>query len=110
MVGLFLLIFHAWLSDLYSLPFQFLIFQGFCNLGYSFCSYTLAASSQRAYRWVVRLAAANMVWGVLCFVWLFWYSNAASYFGSAHLLLEAVFVGGLGYLEWRYRHSLATVG
>ena len=109
-VGLFLRCFHAWLSDIYALPKELVVFQGLCNLGYSVFSYSLASKGQRSYRWVVTLAAANMIWGAVCAVWLLWYWGVASFFGLAHLFLEAIFVGGLGYLEWMYRSSLITNG
>jgi hypothetical protein len=31
-------------------------------------------------------------------------------FGLIHLLADTVYVGGLAYLEWRWRETLQTVG
>ena len=36
------------------------------------------------------------------------YRDAASIFGLAHLFAEAIFVGGLGCIEWINRDSLVT--
>lgn len=107
-VGLLLILFHVWLSVLYALPVEFVLFQGIANLVYSFFSYALASRRRRPYVYIASLAIANMIWGALCVVWLFMYSESASIFGSAHLFLEAVFVGGLGVIEWRYRRVLVN--
>lgn len=107
-VGLFLILFHVWLSALYALPVEFVLFQGIANLMYSFFSYTLASRKRRPYVYIVSLAIANMFWGALCVICLLIYSGSASIFGCAHLFLEAVFVGGLGYIEWRYRRALVN--
>jgi hypothetical protein len=50
-----------------------------------------------------------MTWGVLCIVWAILFRNTASVWGLGTLLFEAVFVGGLGWIEWRWRHLLLTV-
>ena len=105
-VGLFVLIFHNWLSALYVLPINFVLFQGFANLAYSYFSFSLAAKRQRVYSHFVFLALANISWGMLCMFWYILYSESASIFGLTHLFLEAIFVGGLGYVELSYRRFL----
>lgn len=107
-VGLLLLLFHVWLSNLYGLPPEFVLFQGAANLMYSIFSYGLASRPQRPYVLIAALAIANMIWGVLCVVWLFMYKESATIFGLLHLLLEALFVGGLGSIEWFYRRELVS--
>ncbi len=54
------------------------------------------------------LVVANLTWALLCLRWVFVFSQTASPFGLAHLLLEALFVGGLACLEWRWRELLQT--
>ena len=107
-VGIFVLIFHNWLSSLYGLPLGFVLFQGSINLAYSCFSFSLAIKKQRPYLLFSLLAAANITWGILCIIWFFYYRETASLFGLAHLFLESIFVAGLGFVEWSNRRVLGN--
>lgn len=105
-VGVAVMLLHSWLAGWYGLPSDFVWFLGLANFGYGIYSFTLAIRQQRPRLQFAVLVAANLVWAMLCLRWAMQHFGAASLLGLAHLLLEAVFVGGLGLLEWRHRHSL----
>jgi hypothetical protein len=54
------------------------------------------------------LVAANLAWVPVCVALAVAYRAVATPFGFAHLLGEALFVGGLALLEWRHRALLLT--
>jgi hypothetical protein len=108
-VGILVLSLHRWLSGFYQLPVSFVVFLGIVNITYGTFSLSLTVQKNRPKRLVWLLIRANMTWGVLCIVWAILFRNTASVWGLGTLLFEAVFVGGLGWIEWRWRHLLLTV-
>lgn len=106
-VGVLVLLFSAWLSRLEGLPQGVLLFTGVANLVYASYSFSLAMRSSRPIVLIKMLAIANMVWAPVCIGLLVAFFGSATPFGFLHLGGEAVFVGILGMIEWRYRHILA---
>jgi hypothetical protein len=93
---------RGWLADLYSLPGDLLLVIGIANLAYGCVSLTLAMSSRGDRVPFLRVvAAANVAWAVWCAIMAVVWFSEASLFGMGQLVGEAVFVGGLGILEWR---------
>lgn len=109
-VGVLVLALSAWLSGVYGLPVAFLWFLGAVNLTYGCYSFSLALRQIRRRSGVYLLIIANGAWAALCIVFaaLFW--ETATPFGIASLVAEAIFVGTLARLEWRWRHQLITAG
>ncbi|OZC02701.1 hypothetical protein [Rubricoccus marinus] len=107
-VGTLVLILHGWLSNLYALPVGFVLFMGLANVAYACGSFSLAVRRQRHLAGVQALAIANMAWGAFLIGMTVVFAREASAFGLATLVAEAVFVGGLGAVEWRHRHGLLT--
>ncbi|MEM8930503.1 MAG: hypothetical protein AAGE94_04980 [Acidobacteriota bacterium] len=105
-VGVAMFALAGWLSELYRLPKDFLYLMGFANLAYAAYSFSLARRATRPLALITVLALANGAWGVLCLVWAFGYAESASVLGLLHLVVEGVFVGGLGIVEWRCRELL----
>ena len=105
-VGLVVLLFHEWFSETYGFSPEFTLFLGGANLGYGCFSFALAVRRRRSTLHFKTLVAANLGWAALCFISVLWLWNEASVLGIGHLVLEGVFVGGLGGLEWRSRHRL----
>lgn len=105
-VGLLILLLLNFFSELYALPVAFTAFIGAVNFGYSIFSFSLARQRRRTLLKLKVLVVANLLWALLClfYVYLFW--AEASIFGIAHLVLEFIFVGGIGIAEWRSRGSL----
>jgi hypothetical protein len=107
-VGVVVLLLSQWLSAWYGLPRGFVIFVALVNIAYGSYSFSLLVRKKRPRRLIVLLVVANLVWAVLCLVWVTVFAQTATVFGIALLLLEALYVGGLAYLEWRYREFLLT--
>jgi predicted membrane-bound spermidine synthase len=107
-VGLVMLLLSQWLSSWYVLPRGFIIFMGLVNLAYGCYSFSLLVKVKRPLSLIVVLVIANLGWAVLCVLWAVIFAQTASPFGTIHLLGEALFVGGLAYLEWRNRELLLT--
>jgi hypothetical protein len=107
-VGFVMLLLSTWLASWYGLPRGFIIFIALVNLAYGCYSFSLLVRAKRPLSLIVLLVTANLVWAVLCMLWAVIFAQTASFFGIAHLLAEAVFVGGLAYLEWRNRDFLLT--
>lgn len=93
---------RTWLADLYALPPSLLLLIGTANLTYACVSLTLAMFSRADRVPFLRvLAAANIAWAICCSALAVAWFGQASPFGMAQLLGEALFVGGLGILEWQ---------
>jgi len=108
LVGALVLLLSGRLSDLHHLPHNFILFMGGVNLLYGSYSLTLASRSNRPLAFIKFLVAANGAWAVVCLVCATVFWQTASPFGLAHLLGEAIFVGALGFGEWRWRDFLRT--
>ncbi len=97
-----------WLSRLYAMPVGFVLAMGLANLAYGAFSLSLARRAIRPRALLVLLASANIAWAGVCFVAAAVLASQASFLGLAHLVLEGIYVGGLGLLEWRYLDALET--
>ena len=106
--GIAMLALAAWLARWYALPRALLLGMGIANLAYAACSFTLARRARRPPRLVAALAAANGMWAVLCLVAAVRFAGSATGLGLMHLVVEAMFVGGLGALEWARRERLVV--
>ncbi len=106
--GVAVLAIGGWLSKWYQLPRDLLFLIGWVNLAYGSYSLSLAARRRRPRALIVLLVGANLTWAVFCLPWAVVFSETASLFGLAHLVGEALFVGGLACLEWRWRELLLT--
>jgi hypothetical protein len=107
-VGVVVLLLSQWLSVWYGLPRGFIIFTAFVNIAYGCYSFSLLRRIERPLSLIVVLVIANLVWALLCVLWAVIFAQTATPLGTIHLLGEAVFVGGLAYLEWRNRDLLLT--
>ena len=105
-VGLAVLVLADWLSELYRLPQEVVLFTGRVNLAYSCYSLPLAMKSRRTMTHLRILVVANFAWVPVCFGLAVAYGGEASFFGLDHLVAEGLYVGGLASLEWRARELL----
>lgn len=106
LVGVIVTTFHGWLSTLFGLPSDLVLFMGIMNLAYAAFSGSLAIRKARSHGHFLALVVANVGWGLFCMVLFIHHINSASLLGAAQLLLEAIFVGGLGITEWKCREHL----
>jgi hypothetical protein len=107
MVGIATLSLSRWLDNWYGLPQNLIVLIGIANLLYASYSFSLALLPKRLKVLIRLLIAANLIWAVWCLVWAFRFHMTASVLGLLHLVLEALFVGGLAGLEWRWREALS---
>lgn len=96
------------LAELYAMPHMGLQLIGAINLLYACLSGSLALRDRRPVRWIAALSIANGAWSMACICIAVTVAGTATPFGMTHLLGEAVFVGGLAVLEWRWRDRLAN--
>lgn len=108
LAGAAVLMLSGWLGSLYALPRGLLLFTGAVNVLYACYSFTLATRSQRPRPLILLLVFANLAWAVVCLGLAVAFAGSATLFGVGHLVGEAVFVGGLAGLEWRWRERLLT--
>ena len=108
LAGVTVLMLSGWLSSLHGLPRELLLLNGVVNVLYASYSFSLAVRARRPRSLINLLVFANLAWAVVC-LWLVGvFAGSATVFGIGHLVGEAVFVGGLAGLEWRWRDQLLT--
>jgi hypothetical protein len=108
LAGFAVLTLSGWLSSLYALPEELLLFTGAINLLYGCYSFTLATRATRPRSLIYLLVFANLLWTAVCLGLAALFGGSASLFGMGHLVGEAVFVGTLASLEWKYRDQMIT--
>lgn len=110
LAGTAVLLLSGWLSELHALPRGLLLFTGAVNLLYATFSFTLATRARRPRALITLLVVANLSWAVVCLGLAAAFAGTATLFGLGHLVGEALFVGGLAALEWRWREELVVAG
>ncbi|HYR10197.1 MAG TPA: hypothetical protein VEQ60_20655 [Longimicrobium sp.] len=108
LAGVAVLMLSGWLSGLYALPRELLLANGAVNVLYASYSFSLARRARRPGSLISLLVFANLAWAVVCLWLVSVFSGSATWFGIGHLAGEALFVGGLAGLEWRWRDQLLT--
>jgi hypothetical protein len=109
LAGVAVLALYKWLAPIYRLPENLLLAIGVVNVIYGVYSLSLAAAPHRRTRFrIAALACANMGWAPVCFALGVAWLETASPFGLAQLFGEGLFVGTLGFLEWRARAALVA--
>lgn len=108
LAGAMMLLLSGWLGSLYALPHGLLLFMGAVNVLYASYSFTLATRPRRTMPWIKLLVSANLTWAGICLGLAVAFAGSATLFGIGHLVGEAVFVGGLAGLEWRWREKLLS--
>ena len=106
LVGVIVLAFGHWLSQWYGLPRDFVFFMGCANLAYGIYSLPLSSRQERPRAMILLLVVGNIGWAIACVRWAFVYADTLTILGYLQLIGEAIFVGGLGIVEWRWREHL----
>lgn len=106
LAGVLVLMFSGWLSSLHALPRELLLLNGAVNLLYASYSFSLAVRATRPRSLIKVLVFANLSWALVCLCLAAVFAGSAAVFGIGHLVGEAIFVGGLAGLEWRWRDQL----
>lgn len=108
LVGALLLLFGGWLNSIYSLPLGLLHFIGAMNLLYAAYSFSLAIRRKRSRILTIILVAANGTWALVCLTLAAYFFDTTNLFGIGQLVGEAIFVGGLAILEWKWCQQLIS--
>ena len=106
LAGSLLLVAAGWLEEWYNIFRETLAFVALVNLAYGTYSLSIAMLNKRPLVLIVLLVSANLIWSINCLRLAFVFRDTASFLGLTHLVGEAIFVGGLACLEWRYRKLL----
>ena len=106
LVGIAVLLLHNLLSQWLGLPKDVLLFTGAANILYACYSFSLAVRQKRSHASILMLIIANAAWVPVCLYLAATHWSTAHLLGLSHLFLEALFVGSLALLEWRYRDQL----
>ncbi|MFC4654933.1 hypothetical protein ACFO3I_07900 [Rheinheimera marina] len=106
LAGILVISLSGWLTDLYSTSQSFLLVIGTVNLLYAWYSFTLATRRRRQESLIKILVCANGIWALICIAIVTQFSGNMTLLGCAHLIVEAVFVGGLAAMEWKWRNQL----
>jgi hypothetical protein len=106
LAGVAMLVLLDWLAALYGMPTDLLAFIGVANVLYASYSFSLAIRRARSPLLLNTLIVANGVWALVCVGLAVRWAGTASLFGMAHLIAEALFVGGLASWEWKWRGLL----
>ncbi|HZG42140.1 MAG TPA: hypothetical protein VEY93_04195, partial [Longimicrobium sp.] len=104
------LMFSGWLSGVHALPRELLLLNGAANLLYASFSFSLAVRARRPRSLIEVLVFANLFWAIVCLCLAAVFAGSATMFGIGHLIGEAVFVGRLAGLEWKWRDQLLARG
>lgn len=94
------------LIALYQIPPWLITVNVLANIIYGIGASLLASWQRRPVSAVKVLSMANLLWAVFCLVTVILIAPTASLYGVGHFVLEGIFVGTLGVLEWRWRHAL----
>lgn len=108
LAGTVVLALSGWLSHVHGIPQHLLLFTGVVNLLYACFSFSLAVRTRRPRALITLLVFGNSAWAVVCVGLAIAFWEPATLFGIGHLIGEAIFVGGLARLEWRWRDDLLT--
>ena len=106
LAGVLVLVFAGPLSRLHAMPLDLLMFIGVVNLVYASYSFFLATRDKRPRPLITVLVVANGIWALACLSMAVAFADTATHFGLGHLVAEAIFVGGLAGLEWKWRAQL----
>ncbi len=108
LVGGLMLLTSSWLMQWYKFPGNLLFLVTLANLAYGTYSFSIAALKKRPKILIVLLVLANLAWTVICSWLIMTLRETASLLGLLHLTAEALYAGGLAFLEWRWREMLQT--
>jgi hypothetical protein len=108
LAGILAISLSEWLSNLYSAPQNLLLLIGVANLLYACYSFSLAVRAIRQEFLINILITANGIWALVCIGIVTQSSENMTLLGSVHIAGEAIFVGGLACLEWKWRNQLLT--
>lgn len=107
LTGILLAALSGYIAPIYSLPQSWVIAHAGVHLAYGAFSLSLAVRRTRPLVLISTLAIANASWAVLCIIFAARMVEGDSVLAAAHFLIEGIYVGSLGFIEWNRREVLA---
>lgn len=107
LTGILLAALSGYIAPIYSLPQSWVIAHACVHLAYGAFSLSLAVRRTRPIGLISTLAIANASWAVLCIIFAARMVEGDSVLAAAHFLIEGIYVGTLGFIEWNRREVLA---
>ncbi len=102
-VGIASLLIYPFIAELHNWTPEFALYVALVNLGYGCYSGILTLIYRKTTRGllplVVLLIIANSAWTGQCLTQIWYISSSSNWTGVGHLLMEAVFVGVLAFVE-----------
>ena len=105
-VGAVMLLLSRQIANLDALPVSTVIAMAFANVVYGSFSLYVTIQDPRSQFLVRVLAVANMCWFLFCVLIVASNWKTISLPGILHVLGEGIYVGFLGFIEWRWRRML----
>ena len=97
--AVFVFFFQNWLADWLNLPKNTLHFMCIVSFCYAAYSTFLALQNEKSLLLIKILVFANGLWATVCIGIIVYHFGTINIFGILYLFAEAVFVGGLAFLE-----------
>ena len=107
-VGVLVLLFHPFLSQIEGLPKLTVVFMGVANLVYGSFSLFVTTGKRRSIAQVKMLALMNMAWLIVCLGIVYLWFDDITVIGIVLVVGEDSYVATLGFVEWKWRARLAT--
>jgi len=107
LTGILLAALSGYIAPIYNLPQSWVIAHACVHLAYGSFSLSLAVRRTRPIGLISTLAIANAAWAVLCIIFAARMVEGDSVLAAAHFLIEGIYVGTLGFIEWNRRENLA---
>lgn len=99
--ALFVLVFKSFLSGFLNLPLNLLMLMSIISFLYAAYSISLALSEQKPVYRIKILITGNIIWSLLCLIFILLQFKTINVFGIIYLLGESIFVAGLAWFEYR---------
>ena len=104
--GLIVLLAAQWLSQMYHLSKNIIIFIDCTNLLYACYSFILANYRRRSATLINILVIANGFWCIICLIIIWWFWHEMTILAIMHIGGEAIFVATLAKFEYLWRNRL----
>lgn len=99
--ALFVLVFKSFLSGFLNLPLQLLMLMCVISFLYAAYSISLALLKEKPVYRIKILITGNIIWSLLCLIFILLQFNTINVFGIIYLLCESIFVAALAWFEFK---------
>ncbi|WP_133407543.1 hypothetical protein [Parashewanella tropica] len=104
--GTLTLILHQFLVTIYGLPKSIILLIAIVNLIYAIYALFLAQNKTRSLLAVTTLVMGNSLWAICCMLIVKTHFTDMTNIGLLVIIAESIYVTGLAFFEWKWRHKL----